>query len=128
MNDKNKSDQIKIYGKENNINVKNFETLDEFQQFYDLHKSEINELSTVKLNRLYHIKDYKITRRKLDENNEKTLCFQLKKNKTISNSDDYNECEKAITELRALIKSLEYETSKIKEQVIEIVKAINGNN
>ena len=67
---------INIVGKNSNFNVKNFDTLDEFQNYYNLHKDEIDKLSTIKLNRMFKIKDYKITRRTIDNAETKTLCFR----------------------------------------------------
>ena len=137
MSDKSKASQIVIYGKNSNINVKNFENLDEFQQYYFLHKDEINALTTVKLNRLYHIKNYKITRRKLANGDEdKTLCFRqmtkdelspklsLENNNSISRID---ELEQSINDLQDKVKKLEVENEKIKNQLLEIIKVINSN-
>ena len=58
---------LNIIGKSDKINVKNFENIDEFNDYYKLHEEEINKLSTVKLNKMYHIKDFKIVRRKINE-------------------------------------------------------------
>ena len=136
MTEKSKTSQIVIYGKNSNINVKNFENLDEFQQYYFLHKDEINALSTVKLNRLYHIKDYKITRRKLANGDEdKTLCFRQKTKDELSlksSSENNNfisqiEFEQSIIDLQDKIKKVEIENEKIKTQLLEIIKAINDS-
>ena len=111
MTNNNKSEQIQIYGKQSNINVKNFDSLDEFQQYYTLHKDEINELSTTKINRAYHIKDYKITPRKIGDNESKTLCFQQTKsnqNKIIEDEARYEELENTITELNSKMKCLTF--------------------
>ena len=122
MNDKNKSEQIKIYGKDITINVKNFDSLDEFNQYYNLHKSEIDGLSTNRLNKIYHIKDYKITRRKLDNNEDKQLCFQLTKSNPPKESIENS----MSIDFQRQIDELKFETSKIKQQVIEIVKVLNS--
>ena len=125
MNDKNKSSLITIYGKDSNINTKNFDSIDEFQQYYDLHKDEIDKLSTVRLNRIYHINGYKITRRNLENGNEeKSLCFrQLLKNE-LPKSNCHDE---RFDEMNNKLKVLEIEITKIKQQVIEIVKALNNS-
>ena len=89
MSDRNKTEQIRIYGKDLTITMKNFDSLDEFNQYYSLHKDEIDSMTTKRLNKIYHIKDYKITRRKLDNSQEgKTLCFQLNKSTSFQNLDD----------------------------------------
>ena len=126
MSSKNNLSEIKIYGKNSAINVKNFDSLDEFQQFYNLHKSEIDELSTVKLNRMYHIKDQKITRRKLDNNDEdKTLCFQQAKVLTKAEMDTSD--IPRLIELENRMKTLELANEKIIKQITEIINAINSN-
>ena len=127
---------ITFVGKNSNFNVKNFDTLDEFQNYYNLHKDEIDKLSTIKLNRMFKIKDHKITRRTIGGNETKTLCFrQLLKseleNKVLSERethDDHNadtEIENTLTELNGRIKQLELDYIKIKKQLVEIINAIN---
>ena len=125
MNDNNKTEQIRIYGKDITFSIKNFDSLDEFNQYYNLHKSEIDELSTNRLNKIYHIKDYKITRRKLNNNEDKQLCFQLMKPNL---PKETNESTTTTNALQKQIEELKYEVSKIKQQVIEIVKVFNGSN
>ena len=137
---------INIVGKNSNFNVKNFDTLEEFQSYYNLHKDEIDKLSTVKLNRMFKIKDHKITRRTIDNAETKTLCFrQLLKSEMERNSaasltgqiDEHVDChenivlsvreiENTISELNNRIKVLELDNLKIKNQLLEIIKVING--
>lgn len=108
---------VNIIGKSDKINVKNFDSIDEFNDFYKLHEDEINNLSTVKLNRIYHIKDFKIVRRKIDGKEEKTICFQqVFKDDSTTNND----------ELINRIKALELDNSKIKQQLMEIINVINN--
>lgn len=117
-----------IVGKHDKINVKNFENIDEFNDYYKLHEDEINKLSTVKLNKMYHIKDFKIIRRKINE--EKTLAFQ-QVFKTNSNENNYDErfveIEQTITDLNEKLKAIEIQNEKIKAQLMEIIKVINGS-
>ena len=121
---------ITVVGKNSNFNVKNFDTLDEFQNYYNLHKDEIDKLSTIKLNRMFKIKDHKITRRTIGGNETKTLCFrQLLKSEmeqTAEHSADH-EIENTLTELNDRIKMLEVDNQKIKKQLIEIINALNGS-
>ena len=122
---------LNIIGKNDKINVKNFENIDEFNDYYKLHEEEINKLSTVKLNRMYHIKDFKIIRRKIDGNETKQLCYQQIFKTNVDNLHDENrfeELEQSLTELNSKIKSLELENNKIKQQLIEIIKVINSNS
>ena len=141
-----------VVGKNSNIVVKNFDTIDEFQQYYNLHKDEVDKLTTTKLNRMFKIKDHKITRRTIAGNDGKTLCFrQLFKselspaqraeltdnvskepnkdsNKDVETHVDesrFDELENNITELNSKIKSMEVDIIKIKNQLLEIIRVIN---
>ena len=123
---------INVVGKNSNFNVKNFDTLEEFQNYYNLHKDEIDKTSTVKLNRMFKIKDYKITRRTIDGNDSKTLCFRQLFKSELEQSDNIHETserehelENSISELNDRIKILELENTKIKQQLLEIIKALN---
>ena len=135
--------KLTVIGKNDKINVKNFDNIDEFNDYYKLHESEINEVSTVKLNKMFKIKDFKIVRRKIDGKEVKTLCFQqVFKNKSESNINDeskFEEIESSIAALRSSteamlkdlndkIKLIEVENSKIKSQLIEIIKVINNSS
>ena len=130
---------ITVVGKNSNFNVKNFDTLDEFQNYYNLHKDEIDKLSTIKLNRMFKIKDHKITRRTIGGNETKTLCFrQLLKSELrpaysaemetpLQQQNADTEIENILTELNDRIKQLELDNTNIKKQLIEIINALNGS-
>ena len=126
----NNSNNLIVVGKNSNIVIKNFDSLNEFQQYYNLHKEEIENLSTVKLNRMFKIKDYKITRRTINGNEDKTLCFrQLFKNElpeTHNTTEDFPDLSTQIENLNDKIKQLEIENMKIKNQIIEIINALNA--
>ena len=113
---------LNIIGKSDKINVKNFDNLEQFNDFYKLHEAEINKLSTVKLNQMYHIKDYKIARRKVDGKEDKMLCFQQ-----IFKTDAPNDDSDRLTELENRIKNLELANEKIIKQITEIINAINAS-
>ena len=118
---------INVVGKNSNFNVKTFDTLEEFQNYYNLHKDEIDKTSTVKLNRMFKIKDYKITRRTIAGNESKTLCFRqlFKSELEQPEHEEHQELENSISELNDRIKILELENTKIKQQLLEIIKALN---
>ena len=42
--------------------LKEFNTTDEFNAFYSLHKEELDKLTTHKLNKMYYVKGYRITK------------------------------------------------------------------
>ena len=124
---------LTVVGKNSNLNIKNFDTLEEFQNYYSLHKDEIDKLSTNKINRMFKIKDYKITRRTIDNAEEKTLCFrQLFKNEIENHEHEHeeneNEIENTLSELNERIKQLELDNTKIKKQLIEIITVMNSGN
>ena len=117
---------INIVGKNSNFNVKNFDTLYEFQNYYNLHKDEIDKLSTIKLNRMFKIKDYKITRRTMAGADEKTLCFRQLFKGELENHNVDCEFEHQLDEMNNRIKVLELENAKIKKQLLEIIDALNS--
>ena len=122
---------LKIIGKHDIPNVKNFDNLEQFNDYYKLHEDEINKLSTVKLNQMFHIKDYKIARRKdsNEENGNKMLCFQqIFKTQPSTASTAIEEIASHYTVINERIKQLELENTKIKQQLVEIIKAINGSS
>ena len=66
--------------------IKEFNTPEEFNMWYKMNKQSMDEITTHKLNKLYHINGYRITKikgelmlKKYDEN---------KKNKKIDNGED----------------------------------------
>lgn len=70
-----KMSEIKILQPITNY-IKEFDSPDEFNLFYNKHKEEIDSTTTHKLNKLYHIKGYRITKIKdvlmLKKHEEKT--------------------------------------------------------
>lgn len=120
---------INIIGKHDIINVKNFENVEQFNDFYKLHEEEINKMSTVKLNRMFHIKNYKIARRKADGKEEKILCFQQvypeSKPQNVMTTD-VDELTNDLASTKERLKALELDNTKIKQQLLEIIKVING--
>ena len=119
---------INVVGKNSNFSVKHFDTLEEFQNYYTLHKDEIDKLSTMKLNRMFDIKGHKIARRTLDGADTKTLCFRelFKSEMEQPEHTDEHELENTIAELNDRIKVLELNNTKIQQQLLEIIKVING--
>ena len=132
--------KIGIYGKDDNQEIKNFNSLDEFQRYYDLHADEINQLSTTKLNKMFHIKDYKITRRNLSgeaDAEAKTLCFRRLYKSEVSaettaqppsevSAETTAQPAEQMTEILQRLSTCEASIKNITSQLIEIIKAING--
>ena len=80
--------------------LKEFETPDEFNLFYTKNKDEIDKLTTHKLNKLYHIKGYRITRIKeilmLKKYNEKP---KDEKNTDVENNDELSELKNKVNQI-----------------------------
>lgn len=90
---------------------KEFDTPDEFNIFYAKNKDEIDKQTTHKLNKLYHIKGYRITRIK--------NILMLKKDYEID-----NKTEKSSSNIRLedIIKDIEM----LKEKVDQIIEFLNS--
>lgn len=112
---------IKNYSKE-------FNTPDEFNIWYSKNKNEIDSLTTHKLNKMYHIVGYRITKIK------GVLC--LKKwngNKNIKTNESKNEVkvDEVIDEFREeyseQLEELKKEIDLIKKAMNNLIAFINGN-
>lgn len=95
---------IKNYSKE-------FENPDEFNIFYTKNKDEVDKLTTHKLNKLYHIKGYRITRIK--------NILMLKK--------DYGPAEQPEPNKPSESK-LKNDVETLKEKVNQIIEFLNSSN
>ena len=78
--------------------VINFETKEDFIEYLDKHREELDKLSTCKLNKLCKIKDYRIT--KIDGE------ISLKSNKYTYNQDKSDRHDNELEELKLFIKQL----------------------
>ena len=88
--------------------LKEFNTPVEFNLWYAKNKDEVDKLTTHKLNKMYHIIGYRITKIKGE--------LMLKEDKKVKNEEENDE----IFELKA-------ELEKIKETVNKIINFINTN-
>ena len=89
--------------------LKEFKTPDEFNLFYQTKKDELNKLTTHKLNKMYHISGYRITKIQGE--------LMLKK---------WNEVEKQ--DLNEQIELLREEIKKIKDTINQIIDVINSKH
>ena len=88
--------------------LKEFNTPVEFNLWYAKNKDEVDKLTTHKLNKMYHIVGYRITKIK--------GILMLKEDKKVKNEEENED----IYELKA-------ELEKIKETVNKIINFINAN-
>ena len=100
--------------------AKEFISPEEFNLYYKIHKDEMDKLTTHKLNKLYHIKNYRITKIK-GELMLKKFNESLAKTKT---ADNDNDTDNDNTELEKRIEMLEVEYKNDIEQLNDEIKNI----
>lgn len=110
--------------------IKTFNTTDEFNLWYMKNKNEIDSLTTHKLNKLYHINGYRITKIKGE--------LKLKKlpdkiiNKYSIEDDNMLLCNReeneVLSHLRGEIENMKKDIQKIKLSIKEIINYINNMN
>ena len=88
--------------------LKEFKTVDEFNLYYSKNKEEIDSMTTHKLNKMYFINGYRITKIK------GKLCLKNHVEKENDESCELNKMKKEINQL--------------KEVINEIIKYINQNS
>lgn len=105
--------------------AKEFISPEEFNLFYKIHKDEMDKLTTHKLNKLYHIKDYRITKikgelmlKKFNEEAHRKIMM------TRNDNDDDNDNAEKITELERRIDIIEAENKNEIERINEEIKGL----
>ncbi len=78
--------------------LKTFESFQEFSKYYNLHKSDIDNMNTYKLNKSFIIPGYKFTRITTKDGNKE---LKIKKN-YICDENDKNEYSNVIHRLETL--------------------------
>ena len=108
------------------IDVKTFQDKNEFEMFYNSHKNEFENCTTTKLNRMYKIPGYRITRQK------EVLCLKkdyTKNNKQESDDDNIQKFDELKDELTKMIEEVKLyfnsEIAKINTRYKKIEKIIN---
>ena len=91
--------------------LKEFNTVEEFNNFYSLNKDELDKQTTHKLNKMYHVKGYRITKIKGE--------LMLKK---------WDDSKKEETNIKDEIEAIKDEMGKIKLTINNIIDFINNNN
>ena len=108
------------------IDVKTFQDKQEFELFYNSHKNEFENCTTTKLNRMYKIPGYRITRQKEE------LCLKkdyTKNNKQESDDDHSQRFDELKDEINKMIEEVKLnfnsEITKINTRIKKIEKIIN---
>ena len=96
---------------------KTFKTIDEFNNWYLKNKSEVDEYTTHKLNKMYNVEGYRITRIK------GSLC--LKKVIPKHNNETSETCDKQ--SMHEQIISMKNEIQSLKKSIKEIIDYLNNN-
>ena len=98
--------------------LKEFKTVDEFNLYYSKNKNEIDSMTTHKLNKMYHIDGYRITKIK------GKLCLKKweKKDKESNNENDHLEM------YEEEINYLKNEIEKLKITINSIINVINSSS
>ena len=98
--------------------LKEFKTVDEFNLYYSKNKDEIDSMTTHKLNKMYHIDGYRITKIK------GKLCLKKweKKDKGSNNENDHLEM------YEEEINYLKNEIEKLKITINSIINVINSSS
>ncbi len=108
--------------------AKEFISPEEFNLYYKIHKDEMDKLTTHKLNKLYHIKDYRITKIKgelmLKKFNEEAHRKIMQIRNDNDNDDDNNDNAEKITELERRIDIIEAENKNEIERINEEIKSL----
>ena len=99
---------------------KTFKTIDEFNNWYLKNKSEVDEYTTHKLNKMYNVEGYRITRIK------GSLC--LKKVIPKHNNETSETCdERSSIQMHEQIISMKNEIQSLKKSIKEIIDYLNNN-
>lgn len=103
--------------------LKTFNNPDEFNLWYAKNKDEVDKITTHKLNKMYYIEGYRITKIK------GVLCLKKAVAKHVDDSRNEelsNENDSMINEINIEIEQLKNDIIAIKKAINEIIKSING--
>lgn len=123
--------EVKVIGPIQNY-LKTFNTPDEFNIWYAKNKDDVDKLTTHKLNKMFYIDGFRITKikgvvclkkdtRKLDKETNRLTAYN------IQDQDIKQEEINEITEHSQCIESIKADIVVIKNAINEIVKAINSS-
>ena len=94
--------------------LKEFNTPEEFNNFYSLNKDELNKLTTHKLNKMYHVKGYRITKIKGELCLKKWDDSKVKLNEEFVSVNDIEEIREDIKKIKATVNNIiEFINTKI---------------
>ncbi len=94
--------------------LKEFNTPEEFNNFYSLNKDELNKLTTHKLNKMYHVKGYRITKIKGELMLKKWDDSKVKPNEEFVSLNDIEEIREDIKKIKATVNNIiEFINTKI---------------
>ena len=100
--------------------LKMFNGPDDFNIWYAKNKDDIDKLTTHKLNKMYHIDGYRITKIK------GILCLKKDEKKPASENESTTDRFNDLENITNQIEQLKADIITIKTTINEIIKAING--
>jgi DNA repair ATPase RecN len=114
--------------------IKHFETKEEFNQFYKLHKEKLDQITTHKLNKMYSIDGYHITRIKSHEGlslkkwEGSSYMSNLYKTKIDDAYERLSYIEANYTKLDGVLKRFETDHTKLEDMLkrFEVVQDLFG--
>lgn len=99
--------------------IKEFNTPEEFNMWYKMNKKEMDELTTHKLNKLYHINGYRITKRKgelmLKIYDENKKIENSSNEENLQNDDRITEIENNIEQINEEIKNIKIALQSVRD-------------
>lgn len=112
--------------------VKEFASVDEFNLWYAKNKAEVDATTTHKLNKMYSVNGYRITKikgvlmlKKYDAKRQKRYFSEHDENEAIH--ELRLELEGELAQINESVEQLKTQMKEIKDTVNGIIKYINGN-
>ena len=117
--------------------LKEFNSIDEFNNFYTLNKEELDKMTTHKLNKMYHIKGYRITKiknvlmlKKWDETSNPQDNLLNTQKELSTTQDNLLNTQKDISNMRDELLNTQKEMKSLKNNTLNLndeIKDINDD-
>ncbi len=99
--------------------LKEFKTVDEFNLWYSKNKEDVDKLTTHKLNKMYKIDDYRITKIK--------GVLMLKKDRVKKCDEEQKDNSGDIEALYSEVKTLKEAYCELKDKLNQLIELVNKN-
>ncbi len=119
--------EVLVLGKDINV-LKNFNSVDEFNLYYTKHKDEMDILTTQKLNKLYKIDGYRITKKDTRDKEghlqQGIICLK----KQIEKKEEKEDFKNEIDEINEKIQNLDKKMNIIAIRFNDLVDKLKINS